>query len=380
MGSPARLLAAGLLLVAGAVQAADYELTTVATHKVGRVVTVGGTVVPYKEVTLSAQVPGEVTFIAGAEGDEFDTGTALVAIDDAQLQAQKRAALANIYNADSALRNAQVQYSRELYSPQTNNPGRMPGMGMPSMFDTMFTRNMGNMMGMGNSYVDRSADLYGQVSGVNRARGQLLQAQAEVETIDAKLKDAKLHAPFDGVVLKKLVEVGDTVQPGQPLLRFAHTKYLRIQADVPVRLVGALTKGAMVPARLDVRGARVEARVSQIFPMADASRHTVTVKFDLPIGVAGGPGMYAEVQIADPSAPVREEPVIPESAMVWRGSLPAVFIMDDGNKLAMRLVRLGVPVGDGKVAVLSGLKGGERLVLNPPAGLASSDAVKIEQK
>lgn len=378
MGFPVRLLAAGVLLAAGTALAADYETAMVTTQKVGRVVTVGGTVVPYKEVTLSAQIPGEVTFIAGAEGDEFTASAALVAIDDAALQAQKRAALANIYNADAALRNAQVQYSRELYSPQTNNPGRMPGMGLPSMFDTMFTRGMSNMMGMGNSYVDRSADLYGQVSGVNRARSQLLQAQAEVEGIDAKLKDARLNAPFDGVILKKLVEVGDTVQPGQPLLRFAHTKFLRIQAEVPVRLVGALSKGAMVPARLDVRGARVEARVSQIFPMADASRHTVTVKFDLPMGVAGGPGMYAEVQIPDPTAPVKEEPVVPDGALMWRGSLPGVFVMEEG-KIVMRLVRLGVPVGDGKTSVLSGLKGGERVILDPPAGLASSAAAKIEK-
>ncbi|MEO5337388.1 MAG: efflux RND transporter periplasmic adaptor subunit [Magnetospirillum sp. WYHS-4] len=378
MTIPARLLAAGLLLAAGVVQAAEYEIATVATQKVGRAVTVGGTVVPYKEVTLSAQIPGEVTFLAGTEGDEFTSGASLVSIDDAALQAQKRAALANIYNADAALRNAQVQYSRELYSPQSNNVGRMPGMGMPSMFDTMFTRGMSNMMGMGNSYVDRSADLYGQVSGVNRARSSLLQAQAEVETIDAKLKDARLHAPFDGVVLKKMVEVGDTVQPGQPLLRFAHTKYLRIQAEVPVRLVGALSKGAMVPARLDVRGARVDARISQIFPMADASRHTVTVKFDLPVGVVGGPGMYAEVQITDPGAEMREEPVIPEAALVWRGSLPGVFLSEDG-KIVMRLVRLGVPMGDGRISILSGLKGGERVIVNPPAGLASSSAIKIEK-
>jgi multidrug efflux pump subunit AcrA (membrane-fusion protein) len=376
MGFPARLLAAGVLLAAGTAFATDYETAMVATQKVGRVVTVGGTVVPYKEVTLSAQIPGEVTFLAGAEGDEFATSTNLVTIDDAALQAQKRAALANIYNADAALRNAQVQYSRELYSPQTNNIGRMPGMGMPSMFDTFFTRGMSNMMGVGNSYVDRQADLYGQVSGVNRARSQLLQAQAEVESIDAKLKDARLNAPFDGVILKKLVEVGDTVQPGQPLLRFAHTKFLRVQAEVPVRLVGALTKGAMVPARLDVRGARVDARVSQIFPMADASRHTVTVKFDLPLGVAGGPGMYAEVQIPDPTAPVKEEPVVPDAALVWRGSLPGVFLLEDG-KVMMRLVRLGVPVGDGKTSVLSGLNGGERVIVNPPAGLASSAAAKI---
>lgn len=377
----ARLFAAALLLGAGAVstapvQAADYEVMAVTTEKVGKTVTVAGTVIPYKEVTLAAQIPGEITSIAGTEGDAFDKGTELVAIDDSQLQAKRRAAVANIYNAEASLRNAQVQYSRELWAPQSNSINRMPGMGMPSMFDQFFTRGMSNMSGLGNSWLERQADLYGQVSGVNRARSGLLQAQAEVESIDAKLRDARLVAPFEGVILDKMVEIGDTVQPGQPLLRFAHVKYLRIRAEVPVRLVGAIAKGTLLPARLDVRGAKVKARVSQIYPMADASRHTVTVKFDLPQGVPGGPGMYAEVEIPDPNAPVTEMPVIPESALVWRGSLPGVFLTE-GGKISMRLVRLGAPFDAGRVSVLAGLKGGERVIVNPPAGLASSSAVEI---
>lgn len=373
-----RFLAAALLFAAGTAHAADYEVMAVTTEKIGGKVTVGGTVVPFKEVTLSAQIPGEITTLAGREGDGFEKGTILVAIDDAQLQAQRRAALAQIYNAEAALRNAQVQYSRELWSPQSNNINRMPGMGMPAMFDQFFTRNLNNAAGMSNTWLDRQADLYGQVSGVNQARSSLLQAKAQVETIDAKLRDASLVSPFDGVIVQKLVEIGDTVQPGQPLLQFAFVKYLRIRAEVPSRLTENLSKGTLIPARLDVHGAEIMARVSQIYPMADASRHTVTVKFDLPIKTSGQPGMYAEVDIPDPNSRARNTPVVPEKALVWRGSLPGVFVKD-GGKLSLRLVRLGAPVGGGKVSVLAGLKNGDLVVVSPPAGLASSSAVEIKR-
>ncbi|MEO5373500.1 MAG: efflux RND transporter periplasmic adaptor subunit [Alphaproteobacteria bacterium] len=352
------------------VTAAEYQTAAVTAAQLGHTSTVGGTVIPYKEVNLNAQIPGQVTYIAGAEGDSFPSGTVLVQIDDSQIQAQRRAALADIANAESAARNAQVQYSRELWSPRSNSPNSMPGMGMPGMFDQFFTRNVSNVMGRSDTGLERQAELYAQGSGVNQAQNRLLQATAQLEALDAKLRDAQQVAPFDGMIVQKMVEVGDTIQPGQPLLQFAHTTYLRIKADVPVRLVAGLDKGMLVPARLDAGGVQVQARVAQIYPMADQTRHTVTVKFDLPKGVPGGPGMYAEVQIPDQSEATRSMAAVPEEAVMWRGSLPNVFVMANGRP-SLRVVRVGSPLGDGRVGVLSGVSVGEQVIVNPPAGLVS---------
>jgi multidrug efflux pump subunit AcrA (membrane-fusion protein) len=349
-------------------------VVTVIASSVGNVVTLGGTVVPYKEVTLSAQIPGEVEFIAGEEGDEFNSGDVLIRIDDEDLLAKRRAAIAQIGNIQSQLANAQMQYSRELWSPQTRSISRSGGMGIPSMFDQMFTQPMQSMMPGnigGDRYVDRSADLYGRGTQVSQAQSQLAAAQAQVQQIDAKLKDTLSVAPFKGVIVAKLVEVGDTMQPGMPMLQFADTTYLQIKAEVPARLVSGLRKGMMVPSRIDIGNTEVDARVAQIFPAADPERHTVTVKFDLPQGIPGGPGMYAEVMVPDINAPTRTLPVIPDTAVVWRGSLPAVFVVTDDNQNKLRLIRLGDYVGHNHVAVLSGLAVGERIRVNPSAGMAS---------
>jgi len=362
-----------LLAVPDIASSEDFQTATVSLQQQGHTITVGGTVVPYKEVTLAAQIPGEIDFVAGAEGDNFTAEAVLVAVDDENLQAKRRAATAAIYSAEAALRNSQVQYSRELVSPRVNSLTTMPGMGMPSMFDQFFTRNFGNMTGRNDSGFERHADLYSQASSVNQAQSQLMQARASLEALDASLKDTRLLAPFDGVIVEKFVEVGDTVQPGQPLIRFAYTKYLRLRIDVPVRLVPNLEKGMLLPARLDVRGVQVMARIAQIYPKADAKRHTVTVKLDLPQGVSGGPGMYGEVRIPDFSGSSPQKPVVPASALVWRGSFPSVFILVDG-KPSLRLVRVGEPTGDGQVSILAGLKGGEQVILNPPAGLTSGKA------
>jgi hypothetical protein len=145
------------------------------------------------------------------------------------------------------------------------------------------------------------------------------------------------------------------------MLKFADMSQLQIKVEVPARLMPGIKMGMVVPARLDVGDVSIQARVVQIFPIADPDRHTVTVKLELPPGAPGGAGMYAEVMITDVNEKVRDLPVVPKSALVWRGSLPGVFVMNDKNIRELRLVRTGDEVGADGIAVLSGLRVGERI-------------------
>jgi multidrug efflux pump subunit AcrA (membrane-fusion protein) len=343
-------------------QADNVVTVGVAPH--GGYVILGGTVIPLKEVTLSAQVPGVVESIAGEEGDEFSSGTELVLIDDAQLQARKRAAEAQLNSAYTSMQNAQVQYTRELWNPRVYNPRPMAGMEFPAMFGNFF--DGGGSDGLfgsgGDKGIERHADLVTQGSQVQNARAAIQQAESGLREIEAKIRDAKSLAPFDGVITDKLVEVGDTVQPGQPLIKFSYSKFLRIRTEVPSRLVPGLHKDMVVPARLDVNNTRVNARVAQIAPKADERQHTITVKFDLPEGVPGGPGMYAEVMVPDVNSPTRALPVIPKSAISKRGSLPSVKVLDENGVPKLRLIRTGIELDANHVIVLSGLKPGERVL------------------
>jgi len=334
-------------------------------------VKLGGTVIPFKDVTLAAQIPGRVEFIAGSEGDFLEAGEVLVTIDDDELLAKRRSALAELKNAEAAIRNAQVQYSRELISPQSKNINRSPGMGMPSMFDQFFTRGMGNQMGYGNPGMDRHADLYSQATAVNQAQARQLSARSQLEQIDAKLRDTRAIAPFSGLIVKKLVEVGDTVQPGQPMLNFADTKVLQLKVDIPARLMPGIQPGMIVDARLDVGDKHIQAKVAQIFPMADVQRHTVTVKFDLPEGIPGGPGMYAEVIVPNVSVPSRNVIIVPSTAIRQRGSLNVIYRLNESNKVEIRYVRLGENINENMVAVLSGLQDNDRILTNPPGNIKS---------
>ncbi len=372
---PFRLLQATLFavsLTSMACAQGSEELFVVPEQRVDQRVVLGGTVIPARQVTIAAQLPGRVEFLAGTAGDSFPAETVLVALDDDELLAQRRSAVAQMNNAEAALRNAGVQFTRELVNPWSGRS--MPGMQMPSMFDWFVTRGMGDMMGFNNSGFDRHADIIAQETHIQQARSTYMQAQSAIEEIDAKLKDAKGRAPFNGVITHKLVEVGDTVQPGQPLLRYADTELLQLEVHVPSRLMPGLSEGVSVPVRLDVHNALVNARVAQVYPMADPGRHTVTVKLDLAATAPAAPGMYAEVMVLDTTIPSKSLPVVPVSSLVRRGSLPAVFIQGTDGKTELRLLRLGEQVDPQHVAVLSGVNPGERVVVNPRPGMASSSA------
>lgn len=331
-------------------------------------VTLGGTVVPYKEVALAAQLPGRVIFLAGTEGDTFKEGARLVELDDNELRAQQQAAFASLRDAEATMRNAGIQYERELIAPQRQSPSQMPGMGLPSLFDQFVTRPMGGMMGQGNPALERSVDLYGHGIQIEQARNAYLKALSQVQQVEAKFRDAKAIAPFDGMIIKKFVEVGDTVQPGQPLLQFADTHYLQVQVEVPSRLMPGVRDGMWLRAKLDIRNTWVDVRVAQIFPMADPQRHTVRVKLDLPTSAPAAPGMYAEVMIPDVEAPVRTVVIVPTAAIIQRGSLPMVYVARDEKNKELRIVRLGERVDAYHTTVLSGLQPGEMVYIDADKG------------
>jgi multidrug efflux pump subunit AcrA (membrane-fusion protein) len=331
----------------------------------------GSTVVPYREITVTAQTPGKITAIGGEVGSGFTKGAMLAKVDDAQLLAKRNTLWAQITSAQAALKNSQAQHQREIISPKSKSINGMPGMGLPSMMDIFMTRPLYDMMGNSDQGYNRYSDLVNSATGVSQAESQVMMAWSQLNELNTKIKDTVSVAPFEGIIMSKMVEVGDAVQPGQPLMKFGFIKYLRLQADVPSMLVSSLVKGMSVPVRISNKN-RTIAKVSQIYPIADPSRHTVVVKFDLPIGVSAAPGMYAEIFLPDTTPGGNSVITIPKTALIPGRSLPTVLVADEETKTSsLRLIRVGVTQSDGLVSVVSGLKVGERVINNPPPGASS---------
>ncbi len=337
-----------------------YNIQTVSGMSLDKRALLGGAVISSSEVNLSAQVAGDVLTVAGREGDMFNKGSTLVTLEQDSIQAQRDSAYAEIASANEALRNAGVQYSQSIVSP---NSSPMLG-GIPGMF-SMFTDPMLKISGQGNPEFDKFANRTSRYTAYQQAKNQLTQAENNLKQIESRLKDANVSAPFDGVIIVKNVNEGDVVNPGQTLLRFANIKKLQVEVNVPSRLVRSLKLNKAYRVKLDIANVVVDANLVQVYPIADNAKHSVKVKFDLPEGVPVLPGAYAEVEIFETDSGVLT-PIIPESAIMWRSSLPSVFVINPlTNKTELRFVRLGEQVGKSKKSVLSGLKIGEKIVANP---------------
>ena len=362
------VLLAGVVFSVTGRAAPEYELFKVQREKAAVSIDIAGTVTARKTVQLAAQLPGRVSLIAGQEGDRFQTGAVLIRLDDKAWQAKLEAALATREGSLAAIRTADAQWRRELASPQSGSGSAPGGMGMPSMMDQMFANPMQNMMGMRNRGVERRTDIVQHETQLANANTTYKQSEAQIKEIQSILRDTKSVAPFDGVIEQIHVEVGDTVQAGQPLATYSETSGFQVKADVPVRLRPGLVEGMNLTVRLDGRPPGIATPISRIFPVADPNQHTVQIELDLPAGTKATVGQYAEVTVPAIGMSRTSTLMIPRSAVIKKGGLPLVFTVGPDGRSRLRVVRVGETEGDA-VAILSGVREDDMVVTNPPPGM-----------
>ncbi|MCB1277214.1 efflux RND transporter periplasmic adaptor subunit [Prosthecobacter sp.] len=198
-------------------------------------------------------------------------------------------------------------------------------------------------------------------------------ATAAVSEAETMLGYAKVTAPFDGVVTRKLADVGDLAMPGKPLLEIEAPTALRFEADLPEAILDRVTMGAKMQVKVASVSGPLEAVVSEIAPVADPVSRTFQVKLDLPKADGLRTGQFGRV-----SVPVAEVKLllVPKSAVMKRGQMELVFVAKDG-KASLRLVKTGKSL-DGQVEILSGLEEGEQVVISDVAKITDGQPVTIQ--
>ena len=204
-------------------------------------------------------------------------------------------------------------------------------------------------------------------------------ATTRLRTADAALVEARtmlqyteITAPFDGVVTRKIVEVGDLATPGKPLLEMENSSLLRFECQIPEALIDRVQMGAELPVVIDAAGVALTGKVSEIAPSASAGSRTFLVKLDLPPAEKLRAGQFGRV-----SVPVRERPavLVAEGAVVRRGQIESVFVIEEGVA-RLRLVKTGRR-HNGQVEIISGLSGGEKVASKDAHLLNDGAAVEV---
>lgn len=198
-------------------------------------------------------------------------------------------------------------------------------------------------------------------------------AVASVTEAETMLGYTKIVAPFDGIITRKLADVGDLATPGRPLLELDDPKSLRLEADVPEALIARLQLGAKLEVRAAAQDTAIPAVVGEIAPVADPASRTFNVKLDLPANAGLRAGQFARVTV-----PVGESKALraPVSAVTQRGQMELVFVVAD-KRAQLRLVKTGKRIGD-EVELVSGVSAGEQVVIEGASQLRDGQPVEVK--
>ena len=303
-----------------------------------------GTVRAAQSTRIASQTMGNIVEIRAQEGDRVQGGQVLAVIDDAQSRAaveQSAAAVTaaqkEVSSAESELALAQSTQKRyqQLYDKKSVSPQE---------FDEIKTRS--------------------QAAEARRDTARAGEAQAGAALTQARtsLADTQVRAPFAGVVTEKKADAGTFASPGTPLFTLEDTRNYRLEAAVDESDIRVVHVGEAVPVVLDSLGnAEFHGRVAQIVPAADPSSRSFLVKIELPADARFRSGLFGRAYFP---RGVRTALSIPQAAVVERGQLRGVFVIDANQIAQLRYLTLGKASGE-QVEVLSGLQQGERLVAAP---------------
>jgi RND family efflux transporter MFP subunit len=326
------------------------------------ILTASGYVVARRKAVVSAKIQGRLATLRVEEGSRVERGEVLARLEsqDYEAQVQRAAALVSRAQADLA------EYERQLRQAR-----RLEG-------DAVLARD------------EREA----AESRVRLAEAALRQAEAERAFAEATLQNTLIRAPFRGVVVKKMAEVGESVAPIPPgvnistssgaIVALADLDTLEVEADVAEANVARL--GPQQPAEVTVEAfpdRRFQAVLRQVIPTADRTKATVQVKVTIVDKDQDlKPEMSAKVTFLRPeaeAAPAAAASVVtvPRAAVVTRDGKPGVFELVEG-KARLRPVVLG-PERKDAVVVRDGLRGGEVLVARPTDAVRDGDALRVRR-
>ncbi len=328
-----------------------------------------GTVKPKLFSTLSGKVMGTVVSVNVDEGQQAKKGQLLVALSQLQINADHDRALAALEEArrgqttaEASVRvaKANADLAKNTYERyQTLVSGESAS---PQELDEVKAKYEAAMAAV--------AQAEAMLAG---AKKRVVGARAMADAAGATAQDMFVHAPYDGVIIEKLVEPGDLVSPGRPLLRLEGFEGYRVVFVLEETRIQAVRVGQVLAVEIEsLADSKVQGTVESISPVADVATRSVEVKLALPSIPDLRSGFFARVFIPGGTTKILR---IPKSAIVQNGQLTGVYKVDNEGLLRFRLVRTG-RYADGQAEILSGMKADERYVVAPGPDVKNGRLVK----
>lgn len=329
-----------------------------------------GYVVARRQATVSAKITGKIAEVYIEEGQKVAEGQVLARLDPTDANAQVELAKSQLDAARAQLNDFQIllaQAQREV-----------------TRQDELVTRKLASAQA-GEQARSAADSLTARLAS---QRVQIVVAEMSLQVATVNKENTIVKAPFAGVVVAKNAQPGEVVSPLSAggftrtgIGTLVDMDSLEIEVDVNESFIGRVQAGQPVEARLNAYPDWViPAEVIAIIPTADRSKATVKVRIALKLKDPRiVPEMGVRVAFLNDKPTVSAAPVgvqVPVSAIARQEGESAVYVLADGV-VHRRAVKLGQTAGDSQ-QILEGLKGGERVVLEPPPGLRDGEKLIAE--
>ena len=308
-----------------------------------RVTAVGELVAP-QHAEISAEVDGRVTELMLVEGQAVAAGDPLLELDPAKRRLELAAARAHVSEEAASVENVRRQVSRQR---------------------ELQARNISSQSALDDSE-----------TALRLAQAKLAAAKADLGVESRALEEATVRAPFDGMVVRRMVSLGEYVQVGRSLVEIVSLNPIEVEfrvAEIDSSFVRLGQEVAVHVAPYPDRS--FGAKVTVISPTIDPNTRTLRVKAVVDNGEGLlRPGLFAR---ADLGLSVHEGvAVVPSSAVLQRVDGSVVFVLDGADRATRRVVQLG-SFQEGRVEVTNGLREGDRVLVRGHADLLDGQQVRL---
>lgn len=306
-----------------------------------------GTVAPWHQADIGAEVQGRVVEVAADVGDWVEQGDLILRLDPELYDLAVEQAEAQLLGAEAAFRKAKRDYQRNQKLYETRDISKFA--------------------------------LESSLLQMQTAQAAYLTAKAALATARRQRRNADIAAPFSGWVARRFVDLGQTVAPGVPVARVVDITSVKVEVGLAEKDVVKVAKGQRATLTVDAfPGQEFAGQVATIGPEADprARSFPVEIRASNTDQNRLRAGMVAKVRIF--IRELKDVVVLPRAALLERSGQTLLFAIVNGQAQQRQPV-LAAARGD-SVAVLRGMQPGEEIVVAGQENLADGTRVIVQNQ
>jgi RND family efflux transporter MFP subunit len=363
------------------VTAKPVKIEVVRQETVKRSVELVGTLAAVDEVTISSEADGKVSRILADLGDRVKAGAVLIQLDNEKQQYnldQQRATLARAlaqYGAPDPQHLPEIEKTPDV---QKTNADLVQAKQAFDRADQLYKRKLVPQQTLDDadaSLQSKRASYDSSLQNAKNLRASIQASEASMKLADRQLRDTEIRSPFDGIVEKRLVNLGELVKTQMPVMQVVRVDPLKVIAEIPEKMAPWISTGQSVQLLVDAYPDKMfTGKMSRISPAVNAATRAFPFEALVPNAeTLLKPGTFARVHIE--SGKLDDVMTISFTSLQYRYGVNRAFVVD-GDKLTARELKVGDRLGD-RIEILSGVKSGDQIAVTDVDKLADGQKVTI---